>query len=129
MEAVCYAILFGDRVIREDNGKIGIIGSFGNLLAPSVPFQTQPWGIYIALDNVSVGEYSLTANLVHEKTQAVVLPINIKFSQQLKGPIEINIPVVGIWFPDYGDYSFTVNLEGQLVGSRVLRVMRPEAPK
>ena len=66
MEANCFAILFADRVIREDNGKIGVIGIFENFFAPTVPFQPLPWALYLGIDNVPPGQYTLTANLVHE---------------------------------------------------------------
>lgn len=123
-EANCYAILFGDRVIREDNGKIGVIGLFENFFSPTVPFQPQPWGIFLGLDNLPVGQYVLTANLVHEETQSVVLPISLNLEQKIPGAVQIPLPVAGIVFPLFGKYSFTVNLNGTQIGSRILTVTK-----
>jgi len=127
-EANCYAILFADRVIREDNGKIGVIGLFENFFSPAVPFQPQPWGIFLGLDNVPPGRYVLTANLVHEQTQAVILPISLNVEQSNSGVVQIPLPVAGIAFPAFGKYSFTLNLDGTQVGSRILTVTKPAAP-
>jgi len=124
MEANCYAILFADRVIREDNGKIGVIGIFENFFSPSVPFQPAPWGIFLGLDNVPAGHYVLTANLVHEDTQSVVLPISLNLEQKVAGVVQIPLPVMGVPFASFGRYSFTVNLNGSQVGSRILTVTR-----
>ena len=126
IEANCYAILFADRVIREDNGKIGVIGLFENFFSPSVPFQPHPWGIFLGLDNLPAGRYVLTANLVHEETQSVVLPISLNLEQNVSGVIQIPLPVAGIGFPSFGRYSFTVNLNGTQVGSRILTVTKLE---
>ena len=126
-EANCYAILFADRLIREDNGKIGLIGIFERFTAPSLPFVPLPWGIYIAIDNLSPGKHVLTANLVHDETQAVVYPLALNLEQHGPGPIQIPLTVPPLQFPVYGTYSLTVNLDGFQIGSRILHILRPES--
>lgn len=125
VEANCYAILFADKVIREDNGKIGVIGMFEHFFSQVVPFQPMPWGIFIGIDNLPPGKYVLTANLVHEETQAVVLPIQVTVEQKMAGAVQLPIPV-SVLFQSFGQYSFTVNLNGSQIGSRVLDVKKLE---
>lgn len=126
VDANCFAILFADRVIREDNGKIGVIGIFENFISHAVPFQPLPWGIFLGIDNLPIGKYVVTANLVHEDTQSVVLPISLNLEQVGNGVVQIPIPVAGVWFPAFGKYSFTVNLNGRQIGSRILDIKKLE---
>lgn len=125
IEANCYAILFADRLIREDNGKIGVIGLFETFFTPVVPFTPLPWGIFLALDNLPEGQYVLTANLVHEETQAVVLPVSLNLEQKIPGVVQISLPLAGVAFPRFGKYALTVNLDGIQIGSRILTVAQP----
>jgi len=128
MEVHCYALLFADRILREDNGKFGLIGVFEQFFAVSVPFQPLPWGIFVAFDNVSAGQYVVTVNLVHDETQSVVLPITVNLDQKGQGPVQLPLAVPALRFPAYGVYSLTVNLNGTQIGSRTLTVKKAESP-
>jgi hypothetical protein len=125
-EPNCYSILFADRIIREDNGKIGLVGIFEQFMAPSLPFAPLPWGIYIAIDNVDPGKHILTANLAQDETQSVLFPVTLNLEQHGPGPIQIPLAVPPIQFSAYGSYSLTVNLDGSQIGSRILKLLRPE---
>jgi len=117
-----FSILFADRVIREDNGKFGIIGVFDQLNAASVPFPALPWAIVVGLEEVPKGKHVVTINLVHDETQSVILPVTLEAMQIGEGSVIIPIPVSGIWIPQFGRYTLTVNFDGLQVGSRALHV-------
>lgn len=118
-----YAILFADRVIREDNGKYGCVGLFDQVNAQSVPFAALPWYIFVGLEGIGVGRHVITLNLVHDATQAVVVPVSIEVEQMGEGQVALPVPVVGVWFPQFGRYTLTVNVDGFQVGSRPLQVV------
>lgn len=74
MEAVCFALLFADRVITENNGKKGLIGVFSNFNFSRFPAMEPPWFIFAALANLE-GKHEFSINLVRDDAQQVVLPI------------------------------------------------------
>lgn len=123
MQPQCIALLFADRVFREDNGKFGVLGIFDAFNFPQFPIVTPPWGIFILLSNLSSGKHPLTINLVHDQTDAVVLPFvgELNIAEE-DAPAQINLPVNGVLLPAPGDYTLTLNLDGKQIASRRLHV-------
>jgi hypothetical protein len=62
MEGKCNALLIADRVIREDNGKRGIIGSFNTFNFPAFPAVAPPFVIYANLDDFT-GEHEFSLSI------------------------------------------------------------------
>ncbi|MEI8095945.1 MAG: hypothetical protein WCG80_17175 [Spirochaetales bacterium] len=123
-EAICYSLLFADRVIREDNGKTGIIGSFSQFNFPSFPAPiTFPWVVFFAIANLR-GKHTISMNLVHDDTQSVVFPISMEIDAPGDVNLEITIPAPIIILPKPGDYSLTLNVDGFPLCSRILKVSK-----
>ena len=121
-EPVLLALLFADRVITENNGKKGIIGTFGKFSAPAFPVNFPPWAIYVALTNVS-GEHDFALTLTNMENSQVILPINGRVDVKTEDEVaELSFNVGGVLFPEPGRYALTLHLDGELLGSRVLFV-------
>ena len=127
MEAICYSLLFADKVFTEDNGKKGIIGVFGAFNFPKFPAITPPWFIYAGLANIS-GKHEFSINLVRDEAQQVVLPISgeIEIPENSK-EVEIVIPISNLTFQKAGIHILTLNIDGVQLMSRILRVSQLEA--
>jgi len=122
MEAVCYSLLFADRVITENNGKKGIIGVFGAFNFPHFPAIAPPWFIYAGVTNLR-GHHEFSFNLVRDEAQHVVLPIagEIEVPDDDKD-IEVVIPIINCTFHKPGIHTLTFNIDGIQIASRMLRV-------
>lgn len=121
-EPVLVGLLFADKIITEDNGKKGIIGTFTRFFARSFPASFPPWAIYAALTNVT-GEHSFALTLVEDETQAVVLPLTGKFDVKQKGDVVELIPtIVGAVFPRPGKYTLLLQVDTDQIGARTLVV-------
>ena len=122
LDAQCYALLFADKIIQENNGKKGLIGVFSNFNFPKFPAGVPQWFIFIAITNL-IGEHTFSMNLVHDDDQLVILPMggDLKIPEESPGT-EIVIPVQGLSFPKEGDYVLTFNIDGQQIANRTLPV-------
>ena len=121
-EPILLAILFADRIIIENNNKKGIIGTFDKFIAQSFPVTFPPWGIYVSLTNIS-GKHSFAITLLHLETNQIVLPINGEVeSISPEQTIELTFNLAGVVFPSPGRYNLSIELGGELLGSRVLYV-------
>jgi len=129
METSCFALLFADRVITEDNGKKGVIGVFSAFHFPQFPAVAPSWFIYAAFSNL-VGKHEFSLNLVRDDAQQVVLPIAGEVDVPAAGnDIELVIPVSNLTFQKPGIHTLTCNIDGYQVASRLLRVGVAEPPK
>lgn len=121
-EPVCIALLFADRVIVENNGKKGIIGTFSKIFAHSFPVQTAPWGIYAAVTNV-VGKHDFALTLSNVETDQDILPITGQIqSQNPEEVIELTFNTAGVTFPSEGKYSMSLSIDKELLSSIILYV-------
>ncbi|WP_411823248.1 DUF6941 family protein [Leptospira sp. 'Mane'] len=121
-EPVLLSILFADRVITENNNKKGIIGTFDRFMSPSFPVIFPPWGIYVAITNL-IGKHQFVLSLTVIDTDQVVLPIEGEFeSANIDGVVELTLNLNGVSFPEPGRYNLSVLVDGELIGSRVLKV-------
>lgn len=122
MEAVCFALLMADRVITENNGKRGLIGVFGAFNFESFPAIAPPWFIYAGIANLE-GEHEFSLNLVRDDAQHVVLPIAGEINaERADHDSELIFPVINLVFQKPGIHTLTLNVDGNQVASRILRV-------
>jgi len=128
-EPVCIALLFADRVIIENNGKKGIIGTFSKIFAQSFPVQTAPWAIYAAATNI-VGKHEFTLTLNNMETNQAILPITGQLqSQNPEEVLELTFNTAGVTFPSEGKYSLSFSIDGELLSSIILYVELLKQPQ
>ena len=121
-EPVLVGLLFADHIITEKNNKRGIIGTFSRFHTARFPARFPPWHIYAAVTNLA-GEHDFSLNLVFDRAQQVIVPINGKFSvEEPNAVVELTFRIDGAVFPEEGKYTLTFNIDGAPVGSRVLEV-------
>ena len=127
-EPVFVALLLADRVITEDNQKKAIIGTFTQFSVLRVPAGLPPWFIYAAVTNIS-GECPFSVNLVYDKSQQVIFSAGgaIKVDDPRR-VVELVIPVPNVVFPEFGTYIVSFHVGGEQIGSRIVDVLRIEAP-
>ncbi|MBN1461585.1 MAG: hypothetical protein JXA57_18805 [Armatimonadetes bacterium] len=120
-EPVIHALLMADRVIREDNGKVGVIGIFTNFNFASFPATPPPWFLYAFVSNLE-GGHDFSFNLVEKDTSMVVLSVGGRM--QIKEPkegITISLPVANVSFPKAGIYTLVFSIDGHEVAYNKLR--------
>jgi hypothetical protein len=128
MSGKCNALLLADRVIREDNGKRGIVGSFNTFNLQTFPAPVPPFFIYANLEDFS-GKHEFSINIVREGADFVILSTGgeIDFVETGK-EADIVIPVSGLQFPKEGLYNVILKVGNYQYGSRRLIVNKlPEA--
>jgi hypothetical protein len=122
MEPVCYALLFADRVITENNGKRGLIGVFGAFNFQSFPALSPPWFIYAGVTNLR-GTHEFSLNLVRDDAQHVLLPIAGEINaERADRDSEFIFPIMNLVFQKPGVHFLTFNIDGTQMASRILRV-------
>ncbi len=120
-EPVLVGLLFADKVITENNGKKGILGTFTQFNAQNFPVIFPPWYLYAAVTNL-VGKHRFALNLVSEDNQ-VIVPLSGEFEvAEPLGVVELDPIIVSANFPRPGNYTLTFHVDGDFVGSRVLTV-------
>ncbi|MBX7058697.1 MAG: hypothetical protein K1X75_11585 [Leptospirales bacterium] len=127
-EPVLLGLLFADRVITEDNGKRGIIGTFTRFYAQNYPIVFAPWAIYVAFTNAA-GEHEFALNLVHPDTNQVIAPISGRVqASSADDVIELSFVMQNALFPRPGRYVASVFIDGDLLASRILQVDQSPTP-
>jgi hypothetical protein len=121
-EPVLVGLLFADKIITEDNGKKGIIGTFTRFYAHSFPASFPPWAIYAALTNVS-GQHAFELTIIEDETNQVILPLSGKFDVKVKTDVVELIPtIMGAVFPRPGKYTLLFSVDSDQIGARTLLV-------
>lgn len=128
MEPALVGLLFADRIINEDNGKKGIIGTFNRFFAPQFPVNFPPWAIYAAVTNIQ-GPLKFSVRLVHnEDEEKVVIPIEGDMNvPSINDVAELIFSINNAIFPIPGKYNLTFSIGNEIVGSRVLFVEQKDA--
>jgi hypothetical protein len=120
-EPVLVGLLFADKVITENNGKKGILGTFTQFNAATFPAVFPPWNLYAAVTNL-IGKHRFALNLVSDENQ-VVVPLSGEFEvADPLGVVELDPMIAGAAFPRPGNYTLTFHVDGDFVGSRILTV-------
>ena len=118
MEGKCNALLMADRVIREDNGKRGIIGSFNSFNFETFPAVAPPFFIYANLDDFS-GELEFSVSIAREGAELVVFSAGGEMGfDSAKLESELVLPVSGVTFPKPGTYNLILRIGNSQFGSR-----------
>ena len=121
-EPVLVGLLFADKVIIENNGKRGIIGTFNRFYSKKFPIAFPPWAIYAAVTNLE-GKHEFALTLVREDTNQVILPLNGQFDVRGRNDVvELTPSILGAVFPAAGTYLLTFSIDGTQIGARVLFV-------
>lgn len=121
-EPVCTALIFADRIIIENNGKKGIIGTFSKLYSQNFPVQSAPFAIYASVTNL-YGKYNFQINLIHEETNESILPISGEIdSKSTEDMIELVFNLNTVLFNRDGKYSLILEINKELLASIFLYV-------
>jgi hypothetical protein len=121
-EPALVALLFADKIITENNNKKGVIGTFTQFFSQNFPILFPPWAIYAAATNMT-GEHEFALTLANAETRQVILPVNGKFVANDKDDvIELGITIMNAVFPKEGRYALEFAIDGEIIGSRILRV-------
>ena len=129
MGGKCNALLMADRVIREDNSKRGIIGSFNTFNFPSFPFTAPPFFVYANLEDFT-GSHEFSVTIAREGAELVVFSAGgeIHFRDENR-EAEILVPVFGATFPREGVYNLILRIGHSQYGSRRIIVNRLAMPQ
>ena len=123
-EPVLLALIFADKVITEDNGKKGIIGTFTRFHSPQFPVVFPPWSIYVAFTNIQ-GSHKFSFELIHTEDDKVIFPLQGDFNvSAVDETVELGINIAGVTFPEPGKYYLVFKVDGTVVGARFLQVVR-----
>ncbi|MCW7475541.1 DUF6941 family protein [Leptospira levettii] len=123
-----HAIIFADRVIEEKNNKKGIIGTFDTIFAPNFPVTALPWGVYVALSGIeNIVQFSLTLQGNDAKNPLIRLDGELK-SNSKDSMIELPLNFENVTFPEPGEYTFSLQVDGKVVGARVIKLMIANMP-
>ncbi len=121
-EPVFVALVMADRVITEDNGKKGIIGTFTQFHARQFPAFFPPWFLYAAVTNLQ-GDHAFSITVASDESQQVVFSVNGQFSvDDPRKVVELVVPVLHAPFPAAGTYAVIFQVDGEQIGSRLLEV-------
>jgi len=121
-EPVLVALLFADRVITENNGKKGIIGTFNRFFSKSFPITFPPWSIYAAITNLS-GQHTFNFILTNTESGKEIFPIKGTFDvKEQIDVVELTFNIVGAAFDSEGKYVLSCYIDDELLGSRILIV-------
>ena len=129
MSGKCNALMMADRVIREDNGKRGIIGAFNTLSFSRFPVIAPPFFVYANIEDFSgAQEFSLT--IAREGAEFVVFSSGgeMHFEEDNK-EAELIIPAFGVSFPKEGIYNLILKIGNYTYGSRKIIVNKMEPRK
>lgn len=125
MAVECEYLLIADRVIREDNGKFGVIGIFRNITIPEFPATAAPWHIFAHISGIPPsGIMSITVNIYNKDTGDVVFTQNFDFEpEQIKGAdLDFNLQVTNVLFQKPGAYAVTVSIDGASLRTMLFNV-------
>jgi hypothetical protein len=129
MSGKCNALLMADKIIREDNGKRGIIGAFNTFNFVRFPIIAPPFFIYANIEDFS-GAQEFSVTIAREGAEFVVFSSGgeIHFEKENK-EAELIIPAFGVSFPKEGTYNLILKIGSYTFGSRRIIVTRIETIK
>ena len=126
MAGKCNALLMADRVIREDNGKRGIIGSFNTFNFPTFPATAPSFFVYANLEHFS-GAHEFSITIAREGAELVVFSAGGEMTFEERGSeVELLLPAFGVTFPKEGIYNLILMVGNNQYGSRRMIVNRQQ---
>jgi len=114
---ICDSVI-EDKRTREKS----LIGIFNNITASSVPCVHPRLNVFVALTE-GHGVYGMLMRClkVGDESEIMKMDGNVTFKDP-RQIIEFNCEIVGLKFPDYGEYRFEVLFDGNPVVSRKFKV-------
>ena len=111
------ALLMADRVIQENNGKRGIIGSFNTFNFSKFPATAPPFYVYANIEDFEgIHEFSVT--VAREGAELVGFSAGGETKFEPGKEAEIIIPAFGVTFPKEGIYNLIFRVGNEQYGSR-----------
>ena len=111
----CEDLLIADRVIREDNGKISVIGIFKNINIPIFPAVIAPWFVYAHIKDLpKTGQLSITITIYNTENTFVLFSqtIDVPEGKRKGDDIDINLQIANVAFQKPGKHAVSVNING-----------------
>ena len=112
------ALLTADRIIREDNGKYTLVGVFDSFNVTGFPAVLPPWGIFMAISDLSLGKHMLTLTMAHDETDNVVLTLQSEVDVREGGMVHVAAPGLSAACRHRGRYTLKFSIDGSEVASK-----------
>ena len=114
----------------EYQGKLNILGTFDAIWARSIPVVHPLCAVALRLrfSKIEEGEHKVKINIIDEDGKSVLKPIetnvNVQFKESVLTSMAVNmiLNAQGIKFPDYGEYSIDLAVDGRHEASLPLYV-------
>jgi hypothetical protein len=106
-----------DRIITEDNGKRGIIGSFNTFNFPTFPVTAPHFFVYANLEDFE-GNHEFSVTIAREGAELVVFSAGGEMNFGNGREAEVVIPAFGVTFPREGKYNLILRIGNNQYGSR-----------
>lgn len=112
-----YLSLVSDLVRQEAGGKVSALGIYANGLIIVGPNQELPinipLGFYFAFVD-GEGKYDVEARLISPSGKELLkTPLAEKHEKHADKPLTLNINITSMALPEWGDYEFTLSLDGK----------------
>mgnify|MGYP001041453836 CR=1 FL=1 len=120
------ALLMADRVIQENNGKRGIIGSFNTFNFPRFPATAPPFYVYANIEDFE-GTHEFSVTIARDGAELVVFSAGGEIRFESGKEAEIIIPAFGVTFPKEGTYNLIFRIGNNQYGSRKIVVNKKQA--
>ncbi len=126
MAGKCNALLMADRVIQENNGKRGIIGSFNTFNFPTFPATAPPFFVYANVEDFE-GAHEFSVTIAREGAELVVFSAGGEIRFESGKEAELILPAFGVTFPKEGVYNLIFRVGHNQYGSRRIIVNAKQA--
>ncbi len=126
MAGKCNALLMADRVIQENNGKRGIIGSFNTFNFPTFPATAPPFFVYANVEDFE-GAHEFSVTIAREGAELVVFSAGGEIRFESGKEAELILPAFGVTFPKEGVYNLIFRVGHNQYGSRRIIVNTKQA--
>ena len=123
---ISLSMVICDAVIDDRRtGKKSLIGIFNNVITPVIPSVSPRLNVFIAITE-GHGDYVGKIRCLKVGTEQEIFGMEgpFKFSDP-RQILEFNFEIVGLVFPDYGDYRFEFLANNEPVTARKFTVSKP----
>ncbi len=124
---ILLALLLCDTIIREEGShKYSLIGTFNSIFARSFPCVHPSFSVYLALTD-GRGVVPCVLRMVELETGKELFALNgsVDFRDPT-GVAEIPFQIHQVRFPKPGEYALEFHAEGELLGTRKLRIQQAQ---
>lgn len=114
-----------DTVIEDKKtGKKSLIGLFDNINAVTAPCTHSKLSVFVALTQ-GIGEYTAKIRCVKSDDNKVLMEGmgKIKFKDR-KQRIDFNFELIGLTFPEFGEYRFELICDNKLIIGRNFNLLK-----